>query len=92
MRMFAQIDENGVILQIARGFDESPFTNAVEIPADIAEEVMLYPRLYRYQDGQFVKVGGSVPKRFTSEERIAQMEKSMASILLEIAKLKGGRL
>lgn len=91
MRMFAQIDENGIIIQIARGFDDSPFINTVEIPADIAEEVMLHSRLYRYQDGQFVKVGGSIPKRFTWEERVSQIEKSLASVLLEIARLRGGQ-
>jgi len=52
--MFAQVDKDGQILQIAEGFEEAPFGDAVLIPDDQSQDIAKNPSHYIHQNGQFI--------------------------------------
>lgn len=103
MKVFVQI-HNDEIVQVADGFVEAPFADAIEVPEDVAKAVAAAPEDWKYINGIFThlpreKVPIARPdddvlnlksQVATLKNRLAQKDQEVAAILLELAQLRGG--
>jgi len=104
VKVFVELRENGEIIQVADGFPEAPFENAVEVPEEFAKAVARSPEDWQFVNGAFIQLKKEkVPierpddevlklKNQVSElqQELGKKNQEIAVILLELAQLKGG--
>lgn len=104
MKVFVELRENGEIIQVADGFPEAPFENAVEVPEEFAKEVVRSPEDWQFVNGAFIQLEKEkVPIERPDDEvlklknqvsklqqELGKKNQEIAAILLELAQLKGG--